>query len=78
MSALGYKRTFCDAGAMSALHPKADMCSATRYVRFVPRADISGDYSITSLARLSTADGIMRPSALAVLRLITNSYFVGA
>jgi CheY-like chemotaxis protein len=25
---------------MSALHPKADMCSATRYVRLVPKADI--------------------------------------
>ena len=32
--------TFCDAGAMSALPLKADMCSATRYVRFVPIADI--------------------------------------
>ena len=27
--------------AMSALPPKADMCSATRYVRFVPIADIA-------------------------------------
>ena len=26
---------------MSALPPKADMCSATRYVRFVPIADIN-------------------------------------
>jgi hypothetical protein len=26
---------------MSALHPKADMCSATRHVRFVPEADIA-------------------------------------
>ena len=26
---------------MSALPPKADMCGATRYVRFVPKADIS-------------------------------------
>ena len=25
---------------MSALPPIADMCSATRYVRFVPKADI--------------------------------------
>ena len=37
MSALGHKRTFCDAGAMSALPPKADiMCAdmcADRYVR---------------------------------------------
>jgi hypothetical protein len=35
-------------------------------------------YSINSLARASTAGGIARPSALAVLRLITNSYFAGA
>jgi hypothetical protein len=41
MSALGQKETFRDAGAMSALPPKADMCSATRYVRFVPIADIA-------------------------------------
>ena len=27
---------------MSALHPKADMCSAVAYVRFVPKADIHG------------------------------------
>ena len=32
--------TFCDAGAMSALPSIADMCSATRNVRFVPIADI--------------------------------------
>ena len=33
MSALGHWRTFCDAGAMSALPPKADMCGALPYVR---------------------------------------------
>ena len=38
MSALGQKRTFCDAGAMSALPPKADIRSGARYVRFVPIA----------------------------------------
>ena len=40
MSALGHKRTFAVQYVMSALHPKADMCSAARYVRFVPIADI--------------------------------------
>ena len=35
-----YKRTFAVQNAMSALHPIADMCGATRYVRFVPIADI--------------------------------------
>jgi hypothetical protein len=34
-------------------------------------------YSITSSARASSMDGIARPSALAVLKLITNSNLVG-
>ena len=40
MSALGQKQTFAAQNVMSALHPKADMCSATSDVRFVPEADI--------------------------------------
>ena len=40
MSALGQKRTCAVQLGMSALPPKADMCSATRYVRFVPIADM--------------------------------------
>ena len=35
-------------------------------------------YSITSSARASSVGGMSRPSALAVLRLITSSYLVGA
>jgi hypothetical protein len=35
-------------------------------------------YSITSSARASTAGGMESPSAFAVLRLITSSYFEGA
>src|ERR1700747_2664207 len=35
-------------------------------------------HSITSLARASSVGGTSRPSALAVLRLITSSYLVGA
>src|SRR5262249_49584287 len=35
-------------------------------------------HSITSSARAGTVVGISRPSAFAVLRLTTNSYFVGA
>ena len=34
-------------------------------------------YSITSSARESSVGGTSRPSALAVLRLITSSYLVG-
>ena len=40
MSALGHKRTFAVQNVMSALHPKADICSAQADVRFVPIADI--------------------------------------
>ena len=32
MSAMGHKRTFAVQNGMSALPPKADMCSATRHV----------------------------------------------
>ena len=46
-------------------------------VRFVPIADIAA-YSINSSAVASSAGGTARPSALAVLRLITSSYLVGA
>src|SRR5262245_4897196 len=35
-------------------------------------------HSITSSARASNVDGTSRPSALAVLRLMTSSYLVGA
>jgi hypothetical protein len=43
------------------------------------RLDLSAaPHSITSSARVSTVAGTSRPSVLAVLRLITNSYFVGA
>src|SRR5262249_12281632 len=40
--------------------------------------DWRGHYSITSSARASSVGGISRPSAFAVLRLITSSYLVGA
>ena len=40
MSALGHKRTFAVQNGMSAVTPKADMCSARAHVRFVPIADI--------------------------------------
>src|SRR5262249_22370992 len=41
MSALGQKRTYAVQKSMSALPPKADMCVATRDVRFGPIADMS-------------------------------------
>jgi hypothetical protein len=41
MSALGHKRAFAVQNGMSALPPKADICSAQAHVRFVPKADIA-------------------------------------
>ena len=54
MSALGDKQTFAVQNGMSALVPIADMCGATRDVRFVPIADIAAlfDYFISALLKL--------------------------
>src|SRR5262249_17778998 len=77
MSALGQKQTYAAHQPMSALPLKADMCGATKDVRFGPKADIRV-YSITSSARVSRVGGTLSSSALAVLRLITSSNFVGS
>src|SRR5262245_17890469 len=57
--------------------PKSGHVQCNDHVRFGPKADISR-YSITSSARARTDGVIMRSSALAVLRLTTSSYLVGA
>src|SRR6516225_9906920 len=62
---------------------KADIVQCDRHVRFVPKADIlrcgkRRRYSMTSSAVASNDEGMVRPSALAVLRLITNSNLTGA
>jgi hypothetical protein len=49
MSALGQKQTFAPQLAMSALTPKADMCSAFDHVCFGPKADISWHQSTKPL-----------------------------
>src|SRR5262249_34809320 len=41
------------------------------------RDEVASLHSITSSVSASSLSGISRPSVLAVLRLITNSYFVG-
>ena len=60
---------------MSSSPPKAEVCGALAHVCFGPIADIAA-YSITSSAATSSDDGIVRPSALAVLRLMLSSTFV--
>jgi hypothetical protein len=73
MSALGQKQTYAAQKVMSALPPKADMCGATKDVRFGPIADISLSlHSITLSAAFNRPKGMVRPSVLAVLTLITN------
>jgi hypothetical protein len=42
------------------------------------RDELAPGHSITSSARASRLSGTVRPSAFAVLRLITSSYLVGA
>jgi hypothetical protein len=75
----------CSLAAKDATSASAD-CGhtvANAYRRSVPIADVSRCsklplYSMTSSARASSCAGKSRPSALAVLRLMTSSYFVGA
>ena len=57
--------------------PKADISPYEKLVATGQEATISPHYSITSSARASSDDGRVRPSALAVFRLIANSYVVG-
>ena len=82
MSALGQKRTSKQVCAMSALPPKADIVQHGGNVRFVPKADsrtaTRNCYSNTLSAMARSVGGTFNPSALAVLRLMTNSYLAGA
>ena len=75
MSALPPKADMCSAN-MSALPPKADMCSANSNVRFGPIADIGQVYSITSSAREISVAGTVMPRIRAVWMLMTSSNLV--
>ena len=65
---------------LSALPPKADKHQTTRFVRFVPKADICIAahicYSITSSAATRSLSGTVRPSIVAVWTLKTSSNLV--
>src|SRR5262245_60826579 len=78
----GSKAEMCASTDYVRFRPKADMCDATRDVCFGPKADIANlialFHSIKWSARPISVLGTLRPSALAVLRLITSSYLVGA
>jgi hypothetical protein len=60
----------------SALEQLTDSSRTLRQVRKVPDSDIA-TYSITSSAISKKSRVIVRPSALAVFRLMTSSNFVG-
>src|SRR5262245_49511587 len=64
-------KPFCHAQPNAAV-PASDEGNAPREVK-----KIAFPHSITSSARASSVAGTSRPSALAVLRLITSSNFVG-
>src|SRR5262249_42057404 len=71
----------CVAGDEKRIGPIArKLCeSRTRGSRTAEQRDERAPFhSIPSSRRASTAGGISRPSAFAVLRLITSSYLVGA
>ena len=65
MSALGHKRTFAVQNSMSALPPKADMCSALAHVCFVPIADIrpSSAFAVLNSTRPNLGSIPTRPYA---------------
>jgi hypothetical protein len=58
--------------------PKSGHVQCTRRCPLCANSGHHATYSITSLAVASSDDGTVRPSALAVLRLITSSYLFGA
>src|SRR4029434_5223418 len=59
-------------------HPQCKMKGPLRANSGLMQCSKPLSYSITSSARPISVFGTLRPSALAVLRLITNSYFVAA
>ena len=63
MSALGQKQTCAVQNGMSALHPKADMCGATRYVRFVPKQTFRPVVRIRSLVFSAPKTRPLMPAA---------------
>ena len=65
---------------MSGLPPFASELRTSLVVRLVPTADIDSPiwaYSTTSSASASSPGGIVKPSVLALLRLMINSNVTG-
>ena len=72
MSALGQKRTFAAQSGMSALTPKADMCSALAHVCFGPKADI------TAIARHGIKEAAMVRPLMAWFEIVSGPIYISA
>ena len=70
MSALGQKQTYAAQYAMSALPPKADMCSALGDVRFVPIADIE---RLSFYMQVTTNWHLSTPQSASIRRQLERS-----
>src|SRR6516162_8777745 len=70
-------RATFDSWRKSVFHPFEPFAFNGEIDRSRPEAAIRLSYSMTSSARARIAGGIVRPSALAVLRLTTSSNVVG-
>src|SRR5262249_6886498 len=74
--ALGKSLQYSDAAhALALLRAR---CEWPRRCAAEQRYELAASHSITSSARCCSIQGTSRPSAFAVLRLMTNSYLVGA
>jgi hypothetical protein len=58
----------------SGLPRSTDIIQAFGHIGFVPFPEVGGPHSITSSARARRVGGMVRPSALAALRLMTVVY----
>jgi hypothetical protein len=67
-----------DGGPKADIRVESDLASIADVGRCAPAVQQRKLYSITPSARASSVGGMSRLIALAVLRLITNSYLVGA
>jgi len=73
MSHVGQKAKCLKDRMFSGLPRGTDIAGPAQHVANVPKPEVGGPYSITSSARASSVGGIVKPIALAVLRLITIS-----
>jgi len=75
MSALGQKQTYAAQNMMSALHPKPDMCAATRDVCLGARADIHRHHIIDIVLSKSSRITAREPDALSLIFFVPTLAF---